>query len=130
MNRIQKQVAALIYGVGVPVSIYWIAKRLEISYPTAKKYVRMLFKEGALVQSPDNRYTFNHQQFKVSPKPPKQIYEKETMINYDGRQVRVSVPLDMVMEAGIRKGDAFRFKLVPQARGKFTVVGELVRCGR
>ena len=49
-NKTEEKILRVLYQQKVPLTIYEVAKECGISYPTAKKYVEKLIKEGVLYE--------------------------------------------------------------------------------
>jgi predicted transcriptional regulator len=51
MNKTQQLILRQLLKISVPLSVYEIAKEVNITYPTAKKYVKEFDKDGVLSKS-------------------------------------------------------------------------------
>ncbi len=51
-NHIEKKILRLLFQTKAPLSVYEIAKELNISFPTVKKYVEILVKEKVILDAP------------------------------------------------------------------------------
>ena len=49
-NKIEQKIMRLLYQTKAPLSAYEVAKETGISFPTAKKYLEQLTKQGILLE--------------------------------------------------------------------------------
>lgn len=54
---IEQKIMRLLYQTKAPMTTYEIAKESNISFPTAKKYVKNLVKKGVLIEGDDSNAT-------------------------------------------------------------------------
>jgi len=50
LNTTEKKILRLLYQTKASLTDYEVAKELGISYPTAKKYLEILLKEGYIIE--------------------------------------------------------------------------------
>ena len=59
-NPIEEKILRKLYNYGVQLTTYEIAKECDISFPTAKKYLKKLYEEGFLnkveIEGKDDRF--------------------------------------------------------------------------